>query len=45
MNLANIDLSLLEKPTLEKVQAKKLEHSPRILLLYGSNRDRSYSLL
>jgi Predicted flavoprotein len=45
MNLPNIDLSLLEKPTLEKVQAKNLEHPPRILLLYGSNRDRSYSRL
>ena len=45
MNLANIDLDLLEKPTLEKVQAKSLEHPPRILLLYGSNRDRSYSRL
>ncbi len=28
-----------------KVQAKELDHPPRILLLYGSNRERSYSRL
>ena len=45
MSLPHIDLNLLETPTLEQVQAKALDHSPRILLLYGSNRERSYSRL
>jgi hypothetical protein len=38
-------MNLLDQPTLEKVQAKALDHPPRILLLYGSNRERSYSRL
>lgn len=45
MSLPNIDLNLLETPILEQVQAKALDHPPRILLLYGSNRERSYSRL
>ncbi|MBU3845869.1 MAG: arsenical resistance protein ArsH [Candidatus Acinetobacter avistercoris] len=45
MTLPNIDLNLLEQPTLDKVQAKAIDHPPRILLLYGSNRERSYSRL
>ncbi|MEJ2900649.1 arsenical resistance protein ArsH [Acinetobacter sp. NS-4] len=45
MTLPNIELDLLEKPSFEQVQAKQLEHPPRILLLYGSNRERSYSRL
>lgn len=45
MSLPNIDINLLDQPTLEKVQAKALDHPPRILLLYGSNRERSYSRL
>ena len=45
MTLPNVDLNLLEQPTLEKVQAKEIEHAPRILLLYGSNRERSFSRL
>ncbi|MFX5393217.1 arsenical resistance protein ArsH, partial [Acinetobacter baumannii] len=45
MNLPNVDMNLLDRPTLEKVQAKALDHAPRILLLYGSNRERSYSRL
>ena len=45
MNLPNVDLNLLEQPTFEKVQAKELAHPPRILLLYGPNRERSYSRL
>ena len=45
MSLPNIDMSLLDQPTLEKIQAKALDHAPRILLLYGSNRERSYSRL
>lgn len=42
-DLANVELNLLDKPTLEQIQAQQLEHPPRILLLYGSNRERSYS--
>ena len=45
MILPNVDMNLLDQPTLEKVQAKALNHPPRILLLYGSNRERSYSRL
>jgi arsenic resistance protein ArsH len=45
MTLPNVDMNLLDQPTLEKVQAKVLDHPPRILLLYGSNRERSYSRL
>ena len=45
MNLPNVDPNLIEQPTFEKVQAKELAHPPRILLLYGSNRERSYSRL
>ncbi|BAP37713.1 NADPH-dependent FMN reductase ArsH [Acinetobacter guillouiae] len=45
MTLPNLDLNLLEQPTLEKVQAKEVNHAPRILLLYGSNRERSFSRL
>lgn len=45
MTLPNIELDLLEKPSFEQVQANQLEHPPRILLLYGSNRERSYSRL
>lgn len=45
MNLPNIDLSLLDAPTFEKIQAKELENPPKILLLYGSNREKSYSRL
>ncbi|WP_087088981.1 arsenical resistance protein ArsH [Acinetobacter pittii] len=42
-DLANVELNLLEKPRFEQIQAQQLEHPPRILLLYGSNRERSYS--
>ncbi|NNH35612.1 arsenical resistance protein ArsH [Acinetobacter sp. NIPH 2377] len=45
MSLPHIDLNLLETLALEQVQAKVLDHPPRILLLYGSNRERSYSRL
>ncbi|CAB1214020.1 arsenical resistance protein ArsH [Acinetobacter bouvetii] len=45
MSLPNIDLDLLPTPEFEQVQAKVLTHPPRILLLYGSNRERSYSRL
>ncbi|WP_180172448.1 arsenical resistance protein ArsH [Acinetobacter sp. YH12023] len=45
MKLPNIQLDLLETPRFEQVQAKALEHPLRILLLYGSNRERSFSRL
>ena len=45
MTLPNVDMNLIDQPTLEKVQAQALNHAPRILLLYGSNRERSYSRL
>ena len=45
MSLPNIDADLLETPSFEQVQAKGLPHPPRILLLYGSNRERSFSRL
>ncbi|WP_010113266.1 arsenical resistance protein ArsH [Acinetobacter sp. P8-3-8] len=45
MNLPNIDLDILETPSFEQIQAKALTHPPRILLLYGSNRERSFSRL
>lgn len=45
MTLPHLDLNLLEQPTLANVQAQELPHPPRILLLYGSNRERSFSRL
>lgn len=45
MSLPNIDADLLETPSFEQVQAKALPYPPRILLLYGSNRERSFSRL
>lgn len=45
MSFKNINLDLLEKPEFSQLQAKELQHPPRILLLYGSNRERSYSRL
>lgn len=45
MKLPNLDLDILPTPSFEAVQAKELAHPPRILLLYGSNRERSYSRL
>lgn len=33
MTLPNVDMNLLDQPTLEKVQAKVLDHPPRILML------------
>lgn len=45
MVLPNIDLDLLPTPSFEQVQAKPLNYPPRILLMYGSNRERSYSRL
>ena len=45
MDLLHIQSDQLDIPTFDKVQAKALSHPPRILLLYGSNRARSYSRL
>lgn len=45
MTLPNLESDLLPTPTFAEVQAKELDHPPRLLLLYGSNRERSYSRL
>lgn len=45
-DLPNIDPDLLNMPDLDKLALPAgPEHRPRILLLYGSNRERSYSRL
>jgi len=45
-DLPNIDPDLLDMPGLDKLALPAgPEHRPRILLLYGSNRERSYSRL
>ena len=45
-DLPNIDPDLLDLPDLGKLGLPvQSEHPPRILLLYGSNRERSYSRL
>ncbi|HUE93450.1 arsenical resistance protein ArsH [Pseudomonas sp.] len=43
--LPNIDPELLDLPGQEQLAKPALLHKPRILLLYGSNRARSYSRL
>jgi arsenic resistance protein ArsH len=43
--LPNIDPELLDIPTPNKLAQPAVTHKPRILLLYGSNRARSYSRL
>lgn len=45
MDLPNLHLDLLEQPSFKHIQAKKIENPARILLLYGSNRETSYSRL
>ena len=43
-NLPNIDETLLDVPTLEKLAPRSaFDHPPRILMLYGSLRERSFS--
>ena len=42
-DLPNIDGACMEVPTIDRLQAAPSTHPPRILLLYGSLRDRSYS--
>ncbi|AHY43057.1 arsenical resistance protein ArsH [Stutzerimonas decontaminans] len=45
-DLPNIDPDLLDLPDLDKLDLPAGQaHKPRILLLYGSNRERSYSRL
>jgi arsenic resistance protein ArsH len=45
-NLPNVAAELLNLPTLADLQPRQpLEHKPRILLLYGSTRERSFSRL
>lgn len=42
----NLDESLFDVPTVDKLsEPEQLQHKPRILLLYGSNRERSFSRL
>lgn len=43
--LPNIDPKLLDIPAPDKLVQPAVSHKPRILLLYGSNRARSYSRL
>ncbi|GHA10409.1 arsenical resistance protein ArsH [Arenicella chitinivorans] len=44
-SLPNIDSSQLETPLFDKKSDNKLTHAPRILMLYGSLRKRSFSRL
>ncbi|WP_258019863.1 arsenical resistance protein ArsH [Pseudomonas sp. MAG002Y] len=45
-NLPNLDMSLIDIPAVERLDSQQpLPHKPRILLLYGSNRERSFSRL
>lgn len=45
-NFPSLELSLIDIPTSEKLSDRKApEHKPRILLLYGSTRERSFSKL
>ena len=44
--IPNLDADLLELPTLDRLGAPlAATHKPRILLLYGSTRERSFSRL
>ena len=44
--LPNLDFGLANPPSLEKLRIEGTPtHPPRILLLYGSNRERSFSRL
>ena len=44
-NLPNLLLPAFERPDVNALQGHPLAHRPRILLLYGSLRERSYSRL
>jgi arsenic resistance protein ArsH len=41
----SLDMALLDVPTHDKLDQLHLSHKPRILLLYGSTRERSFSRL
>lgn len=43
MTLPNLDLQAFRTPDYDKLLAPLLTYKPRILLLYGSLRERSYS--
>lgn len=43
--MPNIDMSLLDTPSTHKMNINTSAHKPRILLLYGSLRERSFSRL
>lgn len=42
-DLPNLVSNAFELPDLKRLAPSKLTHKPRILLLYGSLRERSYS--
>lgn len=44
-DLINVDVEILDRPSLDRLIAVPLSHQPRILMLYGSVRERSYSRL
>lgn len=44
-DLPNLTLGAFEAPNFSKLTAPDLQHKPRILMLYGSLRERSYSRL
>ncbi|EKG42475.1 Arsenic resistance protein ArsH [Pseudomonas syringae pv. avellanae str. ISPaVe013] len=46
LDFPGLDLSLLDVPSLDRLQSNvQPSHKPRILLLYGSTRERSFSRL
>jgi arsenic resistance protein ArsH len=44
-DLPNIQADAFEAPSLSRLQLPVIDHKPRILMLYGSLRERSYSRL
>lgn len=45
IQLPNVDVALFDKPDVARLQTQPSAHPPRILLLYGSLRQRSFSRL
>ncbi len=45
LNMPNLDQAMFEVPNPDKLQVDTTAHKPRILLLYGSLRERSFSRL
>lgn len=43
LNIPNVVAANLDRPDIERLRATPSSHPPRILLLYGSLRERSYS--